>query len=127
MSQRQKRFHSHKFEEQKMDRRRLLKLSTAFGSACFLPGFGAKTEAKTVSKSENIEVLSVSDGSLRLPPSFALPNMPKADLEKVLGKVPDENAVIERPLNLTLLKTNDRTVLFDVGSGANFMQSAMQL
>lgn len=110
-----------------MERRNFLKLTSAFAAVSLSSTNFRSVFAKEVSKSATSKILTLSDGSLRLPPSFALPDVPKAELESVLGELPNENSLIERPLNLTLLKTENRTVLFDVGSGPNFMPSAGKL
>ena len=110
-----------------MNRRTLMKLSAAAGSAAFLPNLIGSVQAKQVAKSDGVEIQTISDGTLMLPPSFALPDVPDEELEKVLGELPVKDTLVERPLNLTLLRTGERLVLFDVGSGPNFMPSAGKL
>ena len=110
-----------------MNRRALLKLSGGLGIAATMPLLIQSAVAGIAASGNGAEILTVSDGSLMLPPSFALPDVPKEELEKLIGELPTEEALIDRPLNLTLFRTNDRTVLFDVGSGPNFMPSAGKL
>ncbi len=67
---------------------------------------------------------SVSDGHLVLPRSFALGNLPEAEAVTVLesnGLDPDN---VRAPCNLALWQSGDHTVLFDAGSGPDFMPSA---
>jgi hypothetical protein len=66
----------------------------------------------------------VSDGHLQLPVSMVLGRVPEADRDAFLKANPIEGSTLKSPLNLTLLRDGERTVLFDVGSGPNFMSSA---
>ncbi len=67
---------------------------------------------------------TISDGYLNLPGSFIFEPMPKDELSAVLsdqGVDPDTHTP---ECNLTLYQGDGRSVLFDVGSGPDFMPTA---
>jgi glyoxylase-like metal-dependent hydrolase (beta-lactamase superfamily II) len=89
----------------------------------------ARVQAQTTSnKVGELEVITVSDGNLQLPMSFLFPGQDVAELEKLYG---DEgqtfNLMAKPPLNITLVKSGDQTVIIDTGAGTNFMDSAGKL
>lgn len=70
---------------------------------------------------------TVSDGHLVLPADFILGALPEADramASEIAGITGD---TVQTPCNLTLYQDGERTILFDAGSGANFMPSAGQI
>ncbi len=69
-------------------------------------------------------ILTVSDGKLVLPMSFVLPDVPKADTEHLLASNGLPTDRVEHECNLTLLRDGERVVLFDAGSGSNFVPTA---
>lgn len=71
----------------------------------------------------DMQVLSLSDGTLTLPASMTFENLPAAEAAPIIEKFALGD-VLTPPCNVTLLKSGDRTVLFDVGAGAEFMSSA---
>ena len=71
-----------------------------------------------------VQVDVVSDGHLRLPSSFVFDGLPEDALKGVMQKHGLTNEGLEPDCNLTLLRMGNRTVLFDVGAGPNFMDSA---
>lgn len=70
------------------------------------------------------EITSVSDGNLVLPGSMYFDGLPKDQLTAILNAYEISPDQLTPPCNLTLLRDEDRTILFDAGSGANFMPSA---
>ena len=70
---------------------------------------------------------SVSDGNLVLPLSFSYPDAPQDELIALLEKngLPTDQLLPD--CNVPILKTPDRLIMFDVGSGNNFMPSAGRL
>ena len=62
----------------------------------------------------------VSDGSLTLPGSFIFDPMPKDELTRILEKYGQPMDQLTPPCNVTLMRSGDRTILFDVGSGPDF-------
>jgi len=75
-----------------------------------------------------LRIDSLSDGHLLLPPEFAFAGLPQAELAALLarhGLAPDQG--LAPPCNLTLLRDGTNTVLFDLGSGPDFMPTAGKL
>ncbi len=72
----------------------------------------------------DVQLDVVSDGSLTLPGSFIFDPMPKDALAPILQKYDLSQDVLTPPCNVTLMRTGDRTVLFDVGSGPDFAPNA---
>lgn len=66
----------------------------------------------------------VSDGSLMLPMSFLYPDFDPERHGKVLAEHGLAGDMLEPDCNLTLVRDAERTILFDVGSGPNFMPSS---
>lgn len=72
----------------------------------------------------SMQVDLVSDGSLLLPADFILGANPPAEVAAILAAHGISGAALTPPCNVTLLRHEGRTVLFDVGSGPDFMPSA---
>ncbi|WP_297770930.1 MBL fold metallo-hydrolase [uncultured Roseovarius sp.] len=70
------------------------------------------------------KLTTVSDGNLVLPMDFLLGDLAASDAAPILAKHGISGDSMEPPCNLTLLQDEDRTVLFDAGSGHAFMPSA---
>jgi glyoxylase-like metal-dependent hydrolase (beta-lactamase superfamily II) len=70
---------------------------------------------------------TVSDGHLVLPADFLLGALPEADRAMAAEIAGITGETIQTPCNLTLYQEGERTILFDAGSGANFMPSAGQI
>jgi len=67
----------------------------------------------------------VSDGNLVLPVDFLFPDVPGDQLQPVLEAANlGADGTLAPDCNVTLVKSGDRTILFDVGAGPNFMPSA---
>ena len=71
---------------------------------------------------KKIDVLS--DGNLRLPVSSLMNGVPKDEVDAFFNKHKLSLDALEPSCNLTLVRDGERTILFDVGSGPNFMPSA---
>lgn len=69
-------------------------------------------------------ITTVSDGHLVLPLDFSFPDVPRDELEALLKAAGMGTDALEPACNVTVLKDGDRVVLFDVGSGPNFMPTA---
>jgi glyoxylase-like metal-dependent hydrolase (beta-lactamase superfamily II) len=67
---------------------------------------------------------TISDGSLLLPGSFIFEPMPKDELAPILLEFGQSADRLTPECNLTLYRDGTNTVLFDVGSGPDFMPSA---
>ncbi|WP_223385702.1 MBL fold metallo-hydrolase [Oricola cellulosilytica] len=70
---------------------------------------------------------TVSDGNLVLPLEFAYPAVPRGQVVALLEAAGRPVERLEPPCNVTVLRDGDKVVLFDVGSGPNFMPSAGRL
>lgn len=66
---------------------------------------------------------SLSDGSLSLPASMVMAPLSDADRADLSQRY-NLGDVLTPPCNVTLLQTGSRNILFDVGSGPEFMTSA---
>jgi glyoxylase-like metal-dependent hydrolase (beta-lactamase superfamily II) len=73
------------------------------------------------------ELVTVSDGSLILPGSFIFDPMPQDALSEILVARGIDAERLEPECNLALYRDADHTVLFDVGSGPDFMPTAGQV
>lgn len=122
------------------DRRRFLRDSTAYAATLrgiagspaalfFAESVRADTEAGFVRQAfGDGELLLLSDGNLQLPRSFLFPESIDPDeLDAFLESHGMGGEFLEPPCNVTLLRSGDRTVLFDVGAGSGFMPSAGKL
>ena len=100
-----------------INRRSLLKSAAALAVGSTLPVWARANESKLGSAS----VITLSDGEMQLPFNSVLaePETEEA-LAFIQAKAIDPSAH-SSPLNLTLLRDGERNVLFDVGSGSNFV------
>lgn len=67
---------------------------------------------------------TVSDGTLVLPGSFVFAPVAEAEVENVVNKFGIDRERLTPECNLALFRDGTNTVLFDVGSGPDFMPSA---
>lgn len=82
------------------------------------------TAAYSSVKQGSYQVDTLSDGYLTLPGEFVFAPMPKDELAPLLE---EQNVKLERltpECNLTLLRSDEHKVLFDCGSGPDFMPTA---
>lgn len=106
-------------------RRHFLTRTAALISAAALPLAPLRGWAVTTMTAGDLRVDSVSDGHIEFPPDFAFSMIPKAERDGLLRSLDiDPQAVMRSPLNVTLLRQGDRVVLFDVGSGPDFVPTA---
>jgi len=70
---------------------------------------------------------TVSDGLLNLPGDFSFAPMPQDELKPILAQYGISRDRVSRPCNVTLLRDGERTILFDVGSGPDFVPTAGEL
>lgn len=97
----------------------------------FLKGAAAVPLAATIPNLARAEITlgsakltTVSDGSLTLPASFIFEPMPEAELTPIREEYDITSDQLTPECNLALYRDGTNTVLFDVGSGQNFMPSA---
>ncbi|MEO9826081.1 MAG: MBL fold metallo-hydrolase [Paracoccaceae bacterium] len=103
----------------KLSRRTFLQGTAATPLAGILPGL-AKAELALGSAT----LTTVSDGNLMLPGSFIFEAMPKDELAPILSDYGLSSERLMPECNLALYRDGTNTVLFDVGSGPDFMPSA---
>ena len=66
-------------------------------------------------------ITTVSDGSITLPAGLTFDTMPKAELELIINELSLSREQLVRECNVTLLETENRKILFDVGAGVYFL------
>ena len=70
---------------------------------------------------------TISDGYLDLPRSFILGDLPETTAAPILEHHGLAGDMLRQPCNVTLYRDADRTVLFDTGSGSEFLPTAGDL
>ncbi len=75
----------------------------------------------------NFKCACLSDGTLSLPAQFLARDLPKEKLDTFLNRYYLPTDTNTSQTNLTLIDTGEKLVLFDVGSGPNFQNSAGKL
>ncbi|MCZ0963620.1 MBL fold metallo-hydrolase [Paracoccus benzoatiresistens] len=109
-------------------RRFFLTRTAALISAAALPLAPLRGWAVTTMTAGDLRIDSVSDGHIEFPPDFVFSTIPEAERADLLSSLNiDAKAVVHSPLNITLLRQGDRVVLFDVGSGPDFVPTAGRL
>jgi len=105
-----------------MDRRNFM---LSLGALPFL-GMNGAFAANQIKIGSKI-ISSVSDGNLVLPGSMFFNNLPSDEVDLILAKSGVSKDELRPPCNLTLLRYENKTVLFDAGSGASFMPTAGEI
>jgi glyoxylase-like metal-dependent hydrolase (beta-lactamase superfamily II) len=105
-----------------LSRRSFVKTAAAVPLMAALPNF-AKAELALGSAS----LTTVSDGSLMLPGDMFFETMPKDELTPILTEFNISTERVTPECNLALYRDGENTVLFDVGSGPDFMPTAGQI
>jgi glyoxylase-like metal-dependent hydrolase (beta-lactamase superfamily II) len=106
-------------------RRLLLKNATALAAVVAAPQMlVSRAQALTLGP---IRIDTLYDGYLTLPAAFAFPDLPVEELRQVLDRNGVSHEQLTPACNVTLMRDAERTVLFDVGAGPDFMPSAGKL
>ncbi len=108
----------------KFSRRQMIKNSSLAGLSLALPRVAW---AQTSLEQGDIRLDTLSDGNLVLPKSFALGETPPEGADDILAEYGLTGDTLTPDCNVTLLRSGDRTVLFDVGAGQEFMPTAGKL
>ena len=108
-----------------MNRRRFLKTALAGAPALALPWLPTRTVARTAI-GEGI-LTTVSDGYLALPRSFVIGDLPEDEAISMVEAAGYSMEDFRSPCNLAVWQKGDDVVLFDAGSGPDFMPSAGEL
>lgn len=98
-------------------------IATAAASA-LIPARGWSASTLTLG---DTRIDTLSDGNLVLPGSFTLGDTPVEEAAPILAKYGLDTGQLQPPCNVTLVRDGSNTVLFDVGSGPDFMPSAGKL
>ncbi len=83
--------------------------------------------AQTTLQADDHTLNTLSDGNLVLPKSFAFGGTPPEGADELLARYGITGDSMTPDCNVTLLRSGDRTILFDVGAGQEFMPSAGKL
>lgn len=110
-----------------LNRRRFIAGSgVALGSA-WLMSLGTRAAWSQALTTGNAEVTVISDGALSLPLGFVFPDAPQDELRQLLADNGLPTDAFRPDCNVTVVRTGDRVVIFDVGAGPNFMPTAGKL
>lgn len=107
-----------------LTRRQIIQNGAAVALSTVLP---QQIWAQTTLQSGDRTLDTLSDGNLVLPKSFAFGDTPPEGADALLAKYGITGDTMTPDCNVTLLRSGDRTILFDVGSGQEFMPSAGKL
>ena len=111
-----------------ISRRHILKAGAVLAGAGLMPaGFRLQALAAQSLTMGEMTIHSLSDGNLVLPLAMLAPDTPEAEVKALLEANGLSTTGHEPPCNVTLLESGDNKILFDVGSGGNFMPSAGNL
>lgn len=114
-------------EKISLRRRTLIKLGAGASAAAWLGMNASAARAlQTMALGEG-EVTVVSDGHLVFPLSIYMPDAPQDELAKLYEQYNIGPGSIEPDCNVTFWKSGDKLVVFDAGSGPNFMPTAGKL
>jgi len=95
-------------------------MGASLGASAFGPAWASTTLG-------TMQIDTLNDGTLTLPGDFIFGPMPQDELAPVLNRLGQSRDNLTPECNLTLLRHEDRVILFDVGSGPDFMPTAGEL
>ncbi|MGB7334580.1 MAG: MBL fold metallo-hydrolase [Salaquimonas sp.] len=107
-----------------VNRRDFLAVGAALTGSVMLPKTALSLGKSAVGQRE---LTILSDGNLALPLNFVFPDAPQTKLKALLAGSGQSAEMLTPDCNLTLLRFDNKVVLFDVGAGPNFMPSAGKL
>lgn len=108
----------------KLTRRQIIQNGAAATATAMIP---QHIWAQSTLQADGKTLETLSDGNLVLPKSFAFGETPPDGADAILEKYGITGDAMMPDCNVTLLRSEDRTILFDVGSGQEFMPSAGKL
>ena len=108
----------------KLSRRDLVAAFGAMAATSFVPQRLWAGDSLTLGSAK---LLTLSDGHLNLPGDFVLSGMAPEEAAAIVAEFSLSTDSYEPPCNLTLLQDGARNILFDVGSGPDFMPNAGKL
>lgn len=107
-----------------LTRRTLMRGSMAAAASTVLPISLRPAQALDIGEAV---LTSVSDGNLVLPLGFSYPDVPQGELIALLEAHGRPTDSLMPDCNVPILKSGERLILFDAGSGPNFMPTAGSL
>ena len=110
----------------KTTRRDFCVRSAGFLAASSLPWLAAPVRASTVTMG-SASISSFSDGMMVIPTDFLFETEGHPDIAAKLDASGMGEGRAERPLNITYVEMEDRKILFDAGSGVNFLPGLGEL
>jgi len=102
----------------------------ALGAGTLIAGLGlpvCAVQAQSLDLGNGGRVTTFSDGTMRLPVGMLYSNAPKAELDTILAAQKITGDILPRPLNVVLYEDEGRKILFDAGSGTNFLSGLGEL
>ena len=110
-----------------MDRRQFIHYSAASLALTATATTSLPVSAHQTTLPNGWRLSTFSDGEMRLPVSMLFQNVPTDELDAILAASGSNGTEMRRPLNVVLLETGDKTILFDAGSGTNFLSGLGEL
>lgn len=107
-----------------INRRTILKSGAALAGAGMLSSIPTQIFAATSLQLGNFQIDVLSDGYLSIPRDLSYPSIDPSERDAFLSKRLAAIDALEPSCNLTLVRDGERNIIFDAGSGANFMPSA---
>ena len=107
-----------------IQRRLFLKSGAALMGAGILSSVPSSLWASSSMTLGTMQIDVVSDGYLQLPMNFLFPDVDEKERDAFLTSHGLPTDMAKPDCNLTLIRDGERTILFDAGSGANFIPSA---
>nr|WP_306268126.1 MBL fold metallo-hydrolase [Pararhizobium sp. IMCC3301] len=109
-----------------IDRREFLAGTCALAAGSIF-GAGRSAFAAVQKPLGDGSVTALSDGYMSFPPNFMYPAVADETLDALLARHNLPTDRMEPPCNLTLFRSGERTVLFDVGGGSQFLPTTGKL
>ena len=102
----------------------MLAASVLSAGAISLPFGHAKAQSKTIGSAV---ITSFSDGTMSIPANMLFDADANPEIKPLLEQSGMAEGTADRPLNITLVDQGDRRILFDAGSGPNFLPGLGEL
>jgi len=111
-----------------LDRRdfcqKMLAASVLTAGGMGLPFGTAQAQSRTIG---NATITSFSDGTMSIPVNMLFDADANPEIKPLLDQSGMASGTANRPLNITLVDQGDRRILFDAGSGPNFLPGLGEL
>lgn len=104
-----------------ISRRRFISATTSAVAGTFAPAAWAQAPATHAFKLGSFDVTVVSDGTMQLPLSFALPGTAQTDVEALYAANGAKFEGINGQINVTVVRTGSAVIVIDAGGGVDFM------